>query len=269
MQKQSGHSGSTLRRISRATILIRNSKTVVEKQEPLSMKSLARSQSARRRAAATAALASVGAGILGTHSAEAAIVTIDIGPSGFNIEGVNAGLTSSSYANKSDFPISGGGTLAIYNLEYYQGAVGNGNAGALGVLFATNGYDPGPFKFSGGATIGASAGTWDGTGNPLFKSGTSFSPHFGADSYLGFRTAQGNYGWMEATWDGTDFQFYSAAYEDVVGQSIVAGDTGSVAVPEIDPNGLASALSLVMGSAAMLEQRRRKRAAVAAAAVTA
>ena len=38
------------------------------------MKSLARSQSARRRAAATAALASVGAGILGTHSAEAAIV---------------------------------------------------------------------------------------------------------------------------------------------------------------------------------------------------
>jgi hypothetical protein len=269
MQKQSEYSGHALGRIPRATILITNSKTVFENQEPLSMKSLTRSQSARRRAAATAALASVGAGILGTHSAEAAIVTIDIGPSGFNIEGVNAGLTSSSFGNISDFPISGGGTLAIYNLEYYLGAVGNGNAGVPGVLFATNGYDLGPFKFSGGATIGASAGTWDGTGNPLFKSGTSFSPNFGADSYLGFRTAQGNYGWMEATWDGTDFQFYSAAYEDVVGQSIVAGATGSVAVPEIDPNGLASALSLVMGSAAMLEQRRRTRAAVAAAAVTA
>jgi hypothetical protein len=39
---------------------------------------------------------------------------------------------------------------------------------------------------------------------------------------------------------------------------------GATVVPEIDPSGLASAMSLVMGSAAMLEQRRRKRAAAAA-----
>lgn len=39
---------------------------------------------------------------------------------------------------------------------------------------------------------------------------------------------------------------------------------GATAVPEIDPSGLASAMSLVMGLAAMLEQRRRKRAAAAA-----
>jgi len=46
-------------------------------------------------------------------------------------------------------------------------------------------------------------------------------------------------------------------------------DTGVTAVPEIDPSGLAIALSLVMGSVAMLEQRRRKRAAAAVtAAVT-
>jgi hypothetical protein len=44
---------------------------------------------------------------------------------------------------------------------------------------------------------------------------------------------------------------------------------GAASVPEIDPAGLASTMSLVMGSAAMLEQRRRTRAAVAAAAVTA
>jgi hypothetical protein len=242
--------------------MIRSSKTVVEKQEPLSMKSLARSQSARRRAAATAAFASVGAGILGTHSAEAAIVTIDIGPSGFNIEGVNAGGVNAQIPN---FPISGSGTLDLVNQEYHKGV-----GGSSGFLFATRGYLYfGPFMFSGGATIGASTGTWDATALSLFQDNTKFSPNFGADSYLGFRTAQGNYGWMEATWNGTDFQFYSAAYEDVVGASIVAGDTGSVAVPEIDPSGLASALSLVMGSAAMLEQRRRKRAAVAAAAVTA
>ena len=229
------------------------------------MKSLARSQSARRRAAATAALASVGAGILGTHSAEAAIVTIDIGPSGFNIEGVNAGGQNSSISN---FPMSGAGMLSI---SYGSG---RGARGASNLYFATNGTNASPSDFSGGATIGSSfTGTWSTnlSSASYFKYYGDISPNFGADSYLGFRTAQGNYGWMEATWDGTDFQFYSAAYEDVVGTSILAGDTGSgvAAVPEIDPSGLASALSLVMGSAAMLEQRRRKRAAVAAAAVTA
>jgi hypothetical protein len=245
--------------------LIRSSKTVFEKQEPLSMKSLARSQSARRRAAATAAFASVGAGILGTHSAEAAIVTIDIGPSGFNIEGVNAGLAPGSSRTVYNFPLSGGGRLGLDNVSTAKGA-----KGLYGLEFATTGPSVrGPFDFSGGATIGSSfSGRWGGGVSSLFVYGNT-SPDFGADSYLGFRTSQGNYGWMEATWNGTDFQFYSAAYEDVVGASIVAGATGSVAVPEIDPNGLASALSLVMGSAAMLEQRRRKRAALAAAAVTA
>ena len=228
------------------------------------MKSLARSQSARRRAAATAAFASVGAGILGTHSAEAAIVTIDIGQSGFNIEGVNAGLAPGSSGSVSNFPLSGGGDLYLSNFSNVKGAFGYS-----GLEFATTSLSGAPFDFSGGATIGSSfSGAWGGTSSFFYYWGST-SPNFGADSYLGFRTAQGNYGWMKATWNGTDFQFYSAAYEDVVGTSIVAGDTGSVAVPEIDPNGLASALSLVMGSAAMLEQRRRKRAAVAAAAVTA
>ena len=227
------------------------------------MKSPAHSQSARRRAAATAAFASVGVGILGTHSAEAAIVTIDIGPLGFNIEGVNAGLAPGGGRAVHDFPMSGGGLLGLFNLSSAKGAFGSS-----GLEFATTSPSGDPFDFSGGATIGSSfSGTWGGLSS-LFQY-VNTSPDFGADSYLGFRTSQGNYGWMEATWNGTDFQFYSAAYENVVGTSIVAGDTGSVAVPEIDPNGLASALSLVMGSVAMLEQRRRKRAAVAAAAVTA
>ena len=222
------------------------------------MKSLARSQSARRRAAATAALASVGAGILGTHSAEAAIVTIDIGPSGFNIEGINAGVAAGNITYVSNFPLSGGGALTVFNKPNvgYQGVQGDG-----ALEFAITQQFGTPFNFSGGATIGSSfSGIWQGSGYSLFEYLNSPSPSFGADSYLGFRTAQGNYGWMEATWNGTDFQFYSAAYESDVGASIVAGATGSVAVPEIDPNGLASAVSLVMGSAAMLEQRRRKRA---------
>ena len=105
--------------------------------------------------------------------------------------------------------------------------------------------------------------------DPYFKVGTAESADFGAGSYLGFETSQGNYGWIRATWNGTDFRLYTAAYESVVGTSILAGAGDTAAVPEIDPSGLASTMSLVMGSAAMLEQRRRKRAAAATVAVTA
>ena len=100
--------------------------------------------------------------------------------------------------------------------------------------------------------------------DPYFKVGTAESADFGAGSYLGFETSQGNYGWIRATWNGTDFRLYTAAYESVVGTSILAGAGDTAAVPEIDPSGLASTMSLVMGSAAMLEQRRRKRAVAAA-----
>jgi len=230
------------------------------------MKSLARSQSARRRRAATAALASVGAGILGTHSAEAAIVTIDIGPSGFNIGGANGGVNSGGNAYEYNFPTSGQG-FYIHNgyLDRFWGL-----------------SSPGPLEFAGGVTPATptnfryndtidSSANWTVGLASFFRSRTNVSPNFETGSYMGFKTAEGNYGWLEVTWNSStpQFEILGAAYESDVGVAINAGATGSVAVPEIDPSGLASAVSLVMGSAAMLEQRRRKRAAVAAAAVTA
>ena len=243
------------------------------------MKSLARSQAARRRAAA-AAIAGVGAGILGTQSAEAGIVTINLasaGSPGVDITGVNAGLpfgSGGSYTflkNVSNFPLTGGGTLS---LTHNGGA--NGSIGlypSAGLKIAVDGGDASPHNFAGGASIGTFGGTWSSSATKTYFYAYQYgaSPNFGADSYLGFKTSQGNYGWLKATWDGTNFQLYSGAYESVPGVSINAGQTSSAPVPEIDPSGLASAMSLVMGSAAMLEQRRRKRAAVAAesAAVTA
>jgi hypothetical protein len=241
------------------------------------MKSLAQSQAARRRAAAAAAIASVGAGILGTQSAEAGIVTINLasaGSPGVDITGVNAGLP---YGSKTvlNFPLTGGGSLQLVN---YDGS--NGSTGLVpsaGLKIAVNGGNASPHNFAGGASIGSTfGGTWSSEySKTVFFHYSSFtkSPNFGADSYLGFKTSQGNYGWLKATWDrdALDFQLYSGAYESVAGVSINAGQTSSAPVPEIDPSGLASAMSLVMGSVAMLEQRRRKRAAVAAesAAVTA
>jgi hypothetical protein len=229
------------------------------------MKSLARSQSARRRAAATAAFASVGAGILGTHSAEAAIVTIDIGPTGFNIAGPNGGLTSGGFALVYNFPTSGQGFYLVNGSDSAWGFYSPASLQfAAGVIPAT------PTNFLYNATIGSSA-NWTALYAPLFQYASYVSPNFETGSYMGFKTVEGNYGWLEVTWNSStpQFEILGAAYESDVGVAIKAGDTGSVAVPEIDPNGLASALSLVMGSAAMLEQRRRKRAAVDAAAVTA
>ena len=252
------------------------------------MKSLARSQAARRRAAAAAAIAGVGAGILGTQSAEAEIVTIDLtSVNGRDFTGVNAGLASGSEkAWRIDFGAAGKlgfGVQNNFNSTYgYTGIHLGGDGGTLnegGV--ANGGYYCTPLLYSFGDSIGGPASNFANSNygsNVLFKytrSGLA-APNF--DGYLGFLSSgtdgqgtDGVYGWIKATWDGTDFQFYSAAYESTPGLAINAGDTGSAAVPEIDPSGLASAMSLVIGSAAMLEQRRRKRAAVAveSAAVTA
>jgi hypothetical protein len=251
------------------------------------MKSLARSQSARRRAAATAALASVGAGILGTQSTEAAIVSIDLtNVNGQNFTGVNAGLSPGDFRQfYMDFGTAG--ILKFYaknrqtnylyiGLQAIRGPVSLSYGG-----LANGGTNNTPTQFDLGNTIGGSASAFaPGTfgGNPVFSyqwDGVYAAPNF--DGYLGFLSSgtdgegtNGVYGWIKATWDGTDFQLYSAAYESTPGVAIMAGDTGSAAaVPEIDPSGLASAISLVMGSVAMLEQRRRKRAAAAVtAAVT-
>jgi hypothetical protein len=92
----------------------------------------------------------------------------------------------------------------------------------------------------------------------LFQYNTSISPDFGSGSYMGFRTAQGNYGWLEVTWDSAsqDFQIFSGAYEDQVGVSILAGDTGGpAAVPE---PGTWAAAALLAGGAAFARWRKRR-----------
>ena len=254
------------------------------------MKALTRSQSARRRAAAAAAVASVGAGCLGTQSTEAAIVSIDLtNVNGQNFTGVNAGLSPGDFRQfYMDFGTAGilkfyaknreNNTYRYIGLQAIRGPVSLSYGG-----LANGGTNNTPTQFDLGNTIGGSASAFaPGTYgvNALFYYQFYGAPHAAPnfDGYLGFLSSgddgegtNGVYGWIKATWDGTDFQLYSAAYESTPGVAIMAGDTGSAAaVPEIDPSGLASALSLVMGSAAMLEQRRRKRAAAAAAtAVTA
>ena len=258
------------------------------------MKSLARSQAARRRAAAAAAVASVGAGILGTQSAEAGIVTIDLstaGTDGASITGLNAGLSPGNEIGLSINAANGNSaTFFLQNLR------GNNNYDVIGIELTANGMvayggfsqsgtNPRaatPTAFAGGSLIDGSVFS---TSSGVFNQGAAFRLFYSREylspdmtnKYLGFRTntsgtgTDPNYGWINVNWNSTskEFEILGAAYESVAGVAIQT--PGSAPVPEIDPSGLASAMSLVMGSVAMLEQRRRKRAAVAAesAAVTA
>jgi len=198
----------------------------------------------------------IGAGIVATPAADAAIVLIDLTSTGFDLTGVNAGLSPGGYTYNLNFPISGGGTLAAIN--NYMGATGI--FGSDGLQFAISSPSSlSPVNFVINQSIGSLANWYNGL-NSLFKFGPVESPDFGAGSYMGFQTAQGNYGWLEATWNGaTDtFQIYSGAYESDIGVPIAAGDTGggTSAVPE--PGQVASSLLLLaLGAAGVAIQRQR------------
>ena len=196
-------------------------------------------------------------------TARAALITIDIGSSGFNIGGINAGIPDYDYRLIANFPISG------LNLTIYNDFSGfSGLLGSFDNLFAAGASPATPVKFALNDSIGSGSNyTWDAEG--LFKFGSVSSPDFGAGSYMGFRTSQGNYGWLEVTWTAasSQFQILSGAYEDQVGVAILAGDTGTAAVPE--PGQVAASLLLLVGIGGYVFIKRRKTAKPAVAPIAA
>ena len=200
---------------------------------------------------------------------------------GKNFTGVNAGLDDGSSKEFSmDFGTAGTLLFTARNRQsnrYHYTGLKFGTPGLYYGGLANGGTSNTPTQFDFGNTIGGSASAFApgyAGNNPIFyykRYGYNYVAR-NFDGYLGFLSSgfdrdgiNGVYGWIKATWDGTNFQLYSAAYESTPGLPILAGAVPAPSgVPEIDPSGLASTLSLVMGSVAMLEQRRRKRAAVAA-----
>ena len=185
-------------------------------------------------------------------TAQAALISINIGS--FGIDGINGGVANGAAFTVYNFPISGN------ELYLYNNSIDGNFTGLRGdVLTFANGGTVTPVKFSLNDSIGSGStyGVWG-----LFKFYDFMPANWASGSYMGFRTSQGNYGWLEVTWTASSeqFQILSGAYEDQIDTPILAGagGPGPAAVPE--PGTWAAAALLASGAAFM---RWRKRAKVA------
>ena len=189
------------------------------------------------------------------RNAQAAIVIIDISPTGFNIGGDNGGIPNDDFLIVDNFPISPNDIFIANN--YYFGFF-NGLGASSGISFAAGANDATPVKFALNQLIG-SGSDYQAGGQTWFKYLSSVSPDFGPGSYMGFRTSQTNYGWLEVTWTASlaQFQILSGAYEDTPNVAILAG-AGPAAVPE---PGTWAAAALLAGGAAFARWRKRAKVA--------
>jgi hypothetical protein len=192
--------------------------------------------------------------LAGIHDADAAILYFDINPDanipnfGFFAAG-DVNLTTETYTFGS---LSGNafGFSPVNLGMYWAGSIYN----------AQGGY--GASQLAYGDLIDASR-TWGFGGMNLV--GPS-SPYWvdGANSYVGLRLDAGggdyNYGWVNLTFTAFNGAVVTGfAFEKDLNTAILAGDTGSAAVPE--PGQVASSILLLAGIAGYLAYRRRMGAA--------
>jgi len=212
--------------------------------------------------------AGVGASLVGTPNAEAAVVAINLtNVGGQNITAVNAGLSSGGSLSIANWLGPGtGGTIKLFNDANVSGDVFWGLSGGGGLEFATSSF-ANPVNFGVGTSIGpttvasfssdapASAFRW------VYSSNTYNSPNFGAGSFMGFRfgsLGSFNYGYLEVTWNSTTstWQILSGAYESTVNTAILAGATPVPAPTAAVPAPSALAL-LALGGGAFRRARAR------------
>jgi hypothetical protein len=190
------------------------------------------------------------------QNAQAELITINIGS--FGIGGINGGVSGGSHTTIVGFPVSSNDVI-IYNYAgFYVGLVGG-----PGLAFAA-GADPAtPVKFALNGLIGSGSSYYSDSDKTSFKwlPIAATSPDFGPGSYMGFKTSQGNYGWLEVTWTASSeqFQILSGAYESTPNVAIRAG--GAAPIPE---PGTWAAMAIFAGGAAFAGWRRRKSAKIAA-----
>jgi len=184
------------------------------------------------------------------------------------------------------------GTIEIYNISgdaigiKGQDASGPAPAYAISSLeFANSSSSKTPTNFATNDSIGPTlpSGTAYRIGNaddyslfydldsdfPAPGNQTVVSPNFVSGNYLGFRFSAASaptdyfYGWLGVTWDGTNMNILSGAYESTANTAILAGATPpspgpSSSVPDSSSTG---ALGLLLGGVLVRHWRRQRRAA--------
>jgi hypothetical protein len=193
--------------------------------------------------------AAVTVGTLASTS-HAAVITLDVS----SISGANAGIAGFGYKNVSLSSLSAGLTGGI---DFYRFADGTGAYPASGTQIAvhTLAFNS-PRNFSSGEVIGSSAIFTDVSDYTVFNYEGDFAPDFGPGSYIGFRSANGFYGYLEMTWTSATntFEVIAGAYESTPGLGIGAGSLTSIPEPST------AVLSLgALAAGALI--RRRKQAA--------
>ncbi|MEN9735011.1 MAG: hypothetical protein RLZ45_3006, partial [Verrucomicrobiota bacterium] len=225
--------------------------------------------------------AGVGAAGLAT-SADAQIVPIDLTNlgTGFNVTGVNGGVTAGSKITIDDWLGANTGRLEIYNIRWdgndrYHGLDGDSlNSISLQFAVGSTSVDANPSNFSFNSSIDSTRTFSSSADKTVFNylqnaptpgvptGATAFtSPDFGAGSYMGFRfgtSGSYKYGWLEVTWNSTteEFRILSGAYESSLNTPILAGATGSTPVPESTASG--GLMGLLLGGAALRQWRKSR-----------
>ncbi len=202
----------------------------------------------------------LGASVLGTATTEAAVVNLNLGPTGFNLQGINAGVTAGTYQLVFNFPFAGP-DMSVYNGYNTTFGFGVGPGGGLGIAASA---PQRPTNFGPSTTVGNTATFDTSPYTSVFRRGPSVSPDFGANSYLGFRATSGSnsyYGYMEVTWSATadQFELLSAAYESTPNTPIVT----PAAVPEPSAIAAAGVAALALGAGAIRKARRCRKAEAA------
>jgi len=183
-------------------------------------------------------------------TSNAAVFTMDIS----SISGPNAGVPVGGQAYV-DLSTLDSGLIGIFNIpnkpaNNLVGVSGHKVGAGNETMIAKSGSDP--KRFGSGETIDATAGTFTSGYQGLFFYGAGNKvPAWNAGSYLGFKSGNNRYGYLEVTWnpDTDTFQILSGAYESVEN----AGITTPIPEPE------ASTLALlVAGAGAVVALRRRK-----------
>lgn len=220
------------------------------------MKISRKSSSGPARRARLEVYLAAGVGAIGAGtSAEAGIIALDL----TGRTGDNMGVPANGFAA---FPnIIPGAEIHVRN--GYNGFRGIGVQLGQGALLGTTLNPPGlPIKLAPGDFINSSSSVFTASYQvPMFRTNGRTVPDFGPNSYLGFRTGSGQYGYLEVLWNSSTntFRLVSGAYESTVGAAIQIPNSAA-AVPEPASTAVAA---LIMGGTALRQWRKKRRDQVA------